>query len=494
MVALGSIRKRAGVPKPGRKTGTATYEARIPHPTRKLPSGAAVVLTARHKSKAEAEAWLTQTRAELLADSGALDPKTPMTVGEAVESWLARVERDGEGKRGAISSNTAKSYRELVRNQVLARIDGVPDIATLPVSKMTPDLVEKWSSALSGAHGRGMAQRALRVLKRALDVAVRGHAITANPGTSVKLAAIRKRREDDGRVEIILQSADVDEIERIAGIWATLGYDPKNPADKPSPQQAADRRAVWSRHLTMISILRHTGVRIGEALALQRKSVDLAAGVIEVKGTLTVADGVDKVSGRRGSKIGPPKTAAGRREVAIGSAGLNRLRQWMLEQEASSPAGRRARTTELKRNLGTNQAVADALGISETAVRKRLASERDAPEIPTGDLFVFGANGGATWQLASNFWSDAWAPLMLAAGLVDEDGSMPGPHDLRHYYASIAIGAGVTLEDLTAQLGHESIDVTLKHYHHLLGDKRRRVQAMAALIDRHTESNVGLEK
>lgn len=486
MVALGSIRKRAGVPKPGRKTGTATYEARIPHPTRKLASGAAVVLTARHKSKAEAEAWLTRTRAELLADTGALDPKTPLTVEQAARRWLAQVERDGEGKRGAISDNTAKSYRELVKNQVLARIDGVPDIATLPVSKMTPGLVEKWSSALSDAHGRGMAKRALRVLKCTLDVAVRAHAIGTNPCTSVKLATVRKHREDDGRVEIILQSEDVNEIERIAAEWATVGFDHKDPNDRPSPQKASDRRRAWKRHQAMISAMRHTGVRISEALSLQRKSVDLESGVIVVKSTVTVANGVDEVSGRRGTKIGPPKTAAGRREVAIGSAGLARLRQWMLEQQALSPAGRRARTIELKKSLGTNQAVASALSISETAVRKRLASDRDEAEIPIGDLYVFGTNGGASWQLASNFWSDAWEPLMVAAGLVEDDGSMPGPHDLRHYYASIAIGAGVTLEDLTAQLGHESIDVTLKHYHHLLGDKRKRVRAMAALIDQHT--------
>jgi integrase len=66
--------------------------------------------------------------------------------------------------------------------------------------------------------------------------------------------------------------------------------------------------------------------------------------------------------------------------------------------------------------------------------------------------------------------------------LLDEN-AMPGPHDLRHYYASQAIRAGAALEDLTEQLGHDSIAVTLSHYYHLLGDKRDRVLKMAALID-----------
>jgi integrase len=444
-----------------------------------------VTLTQTFEIKAEANAWLDRTRAELKLGMGEATPDVTMTVEQAAMRWLQMVEVDGEGKRGAVSSNTLKSYREIVKNQVLARIDGVPDLASLPVHRLTPDLVEDWSMKLSLAVGRDMAKRALRILKAVLDLAVRAKAVPSNAGLSVKLANESKRREEDGRAEIILQKEDMDEIERIAGEWAEHGYDRlKEPM--PSAKIIAGRRAAWPRYQAVISDMRHTGKRIGESMALRWRDVDLENGFQNIAHSITVEIGVDEVSGRSGSKVGPPKTHAGRREVAMGAPAIVTLKRWYGVQRAQHPGYIHSQVIDLKAELGSNSAVARALGISETAVRKRLAraasSTGDQPRHGP-DSFVFGTDAGRTWMLPENFRSDAWRPLMIAAGLRDKDGDLPVPHDGRHFFASRAIAAGVPIEVLSEGLGHESIDVTLKIYGHLQGNKRAKAKAAAALMD-----------
>jgi integrase len=42
------------------------------------------------------------------------------------------------------------------------------------------------------------------------------------------------------------------------------------------------------------------------------------------------------------------------------------------------------------------------------------------------------------------------------------------PHDLRHRYASVQIGAGVPVTALSAQLGHSKKSLTLDVYSHVL--------------------------
>ncbi len=136
MATRGSVRRRDYPPLKGRKA-IVTWEARIPHPSRLTATGNPVTVTKTHATKAEAEIWLSGKRAEMLATMGIVTGSVEMDVREAVTRWLMQVERDGEGKRGQVSSNTMKSYRELARNQVLAGIDGVPDIPTLPVRLKT---------------------------------------------------------------------------------------------------------------------------------------------------------------------------------------------------------------------------------------------------------------------------------------------------------------------------------------------------------------------
>ncbi len=52
-------------------------------------------------------------------------------------------------------------------------------------------------------------------------------------------------------------------------------------------------------------------------------------------------------------------------------------------------------------------------------------------------------------------------------------------HDLRHTYATLRIAKGDNIADVSKQLGHHSVKLTLDIYHHWMpGDKKSEVDAL----------------
>ena len=51
------------------------------------------------------------------------------------------------------------------------------------------------------------------------------------------------------------------------------------------------------------------------------------------------------------------------------------------------------------------------------------------------------------------------------------------PHDLRHYFASVLIRAGLSIKAIQRLLGHKSAVETLDTYGHLMGDEDDRSRA-----------------
>jgi integrase len=310
-------------------------------------------------------------------------------------------------------------------------------------------------------HGRGMARRTLRLLKAAFRHAVGEGLLAANPASEIRISPLKKSREDDGRIEIILQSEDVTDI------LAAVSSLPKG--------------RTGQRDKVLVRLLLETGVRIGEALALEWKNVDLEAGTLSIVQTISKADTLDTLEateGRKGSKLGSPKSRAGRRTIPMSDRLKEALRLWRDEQAATCSPALTVQIHRLKRQGYSNVEIGRLVGISDVAVGKRLKSGSHSPE-EDGPRFVFGTHGGAKWMLPSNFSSDTWRPLLTRADYLNDEGEPAAtPHDLRHYFASVAIRAGVSLEDLAFVLGHESIDVTMKHYHHLLGDKLQRARGV----------------
>ncbi|MFD4657998.1 tyrosine-type recombinase/integrase [Kitasatospora sp. NPDC058444] len=82
-----------------------------------------------------------------------------------------------------------------------------------------------------------------------------------------------------------------------------------------------------------------------------------------------------------------------------------------------------------------------------------------------GDLLFTAPEGGAWWP--GSFWRLRWNPAIEAAaaeGLTKR----PRLHDTRHTHAAWLIARNIPLPAISARLGHESIQTTVDEYGHLL--------------------------
>jgi integrase len=196
-----------------------------------------------------------------------------------------------------------------------------------------------------------------------------------------------------------------------------------------TPPQVAERLrgAQGSRYAPLFALLVHSGLRRGEALALQWSDVDLAKGMLRVLGTLSRIEGELLVT--------EPKTAKSKLFVRI-----------------SAPAER------LLRDLRAGQA--------EERTRAGSAWRE------TG--FVFTTEFGEPCDPRNAL--RALRAVATRAGL-----PRAGLHTLRHSAASVMLNAGVPLKVVSEILGHSSIAITGDIYGHVSPDVSR--EAMDLLGD-----------
>lgn len=277
--------------------------------------------------------------------------------------------------------STQRIYAANLRNHI------VPELGGIELGKLTPSLLRAWLSGLTtkiGAHGKplaaGSVAQAYRTLNRVLAAAVDDELLGRNP-----LRGVRPPRVEPEPMRFLSH----DEV-------ATL-------------VAAAD-----PRYSAFVSVAAYTGLRAGELIALRRKHIDL------LRRTITVVEQVQYVGGRH--LVLPPKSAAGRRSVAV-------------------PA---VVTAALEDHLGR---------FTEPGV--------EGPVFPAPD-------GG--FLRLENFRRRVWRPAVAQAGLAPLR-----VHDLRHTCASLAIAAGADVKVLQHMLGHASAALTLDRYGHLLPGQAQSV-------------------
>jgi integrase len=268
-------------------------------------------------------------------------------------------------------------------------------LAKVTLDRVRPSLVEGWIVEL---RRKGLAESTVRsaytILRAVLDTAVRDGALGSNPA-----AAIRRPR------------VSVKEAPHL------------------TPAQVADlmRAAEGGRYASLFALLVHTGLRRGEALALQWSDVDLARGILRVRGTLSRIDG--------GLVVTEPKTAKSKRFVPISEPAERLLRQ-------------------------VHAAQAEERRLAGSAWRQ------------TG--FVFTTEFGEPCDPRNAF--RALRAAATKAGLPHA-----GLHTLRHSAASVMLTRGVPLKVVSDILGHSSIAITGDIYGHVSPDVAR--QAMDTLGD-----------
>lgn len=200
-----------------------------------------------------------------------------------------------------------------------------------------------------------------------------------------------------------------------AGEWETLRCTTE--AD-PAAQIATILRSIEELSIAPIARLAYlTGLRRGELAALRWSDIDFN------RATLRVARSLEQT--RAGLRFKSPKTAHGRRIVALPPSGVTLLRKLKKDR------------LELRAQLGQGRLPDDAL------VFCRLDGSPRSPDIIGRD------------------WRDALETRKLPRVTF---------HALRHAHASALIAAGLDVVTVSRRLGHGSAAITLRVYGHLFSN------------------------
>jgi integrase len=324
--------------------------------------------------KADADRWLAKIEADIL-DGDWTDPElgdVELTV--YARKWL--------GERPGLRPKTRQLYDGLLRLHVL------PTLGRFSLVDLSPARIRSWrSSLLNRGVGEVTAAKAYRLLRTILATAVEDRLIRTNP-CQIKGAAVERSPERP-----------------------TLSV----------PEVYALADAMPERFRLLVLLATFCSLRWGELAALTRGAVDEEHGLIQVRSTLTEMSDGQLI-------VGPPKTAAGRRVVALPPGLLGDLDKHLTEFVASDPKA-----------------------------------------------LVFAGPKGAALR-RSNF-QKLWTRAIVAAGLDDRGLHF---HDLRHTGITLTAQSGATLADLMARMGHASTRAATI-YLHTTSDRDR---AVAAALDR----------
>lgn len=337
----------------------------------RMPNGGRRRRTKVRATRAEAERALRQLHAEL--DRGLVDDES---VGAYLERWLE------ENARLKIRARTYDAYESIIRNHL------IPELGKKKLSKLSVADVQK----LMNMRRAYLSPRTLIHIKTLL-------------GTAIHQA------EREGLV-----TRNV----------ARLAETPRAPDDEVEPLGVDQARQLLEllrgdRLEALYSVALAVGMRQSEILGLLWADVDLDEGMLRVQRQLQRRAG--------GWRFVPPKTAKGRRTIALPETAISALR------------AHRTRQLEERMRAGP------------------LWNEHGLV-FPRGDGEPLNGQG-VTRHLQ----------------MVMERGGLPRKrfHDLRHSCASLLLAQGVPMKLIQVTLGHTSMKTTADIYAHVAPDLREQV-------------------
>jgi integrase len=317
------------------------------------------------EAKIDAEAWLTDER-RMIAAGEWTPPKSraaaaraaqPPSLSEYADSWL---------DSRTLRPRTRAHYRQLLDRQIL------PGLGEHRIDAITPIMVRNWHAAL-GNDTPTYRAHAYSLLKTIMNNALSEQIVSINPCVIRGAASSQKVHKT--------RPATLEELSVIV-------------ASMPDRLQLSVLIASWC------------GLRYGEIAELRRGDIDLDKRVIRVRRA------VSRVAGEK-PIIGPPKSEAGIRDVAIPPHLLP-----IFERHLAEHVGIGARSLVFPSARGSDRHLAPA------TMYRHFYRARDAAGRP--DL--------------------RW-------------------HDLRHTGATLAAATGATLSQLMARLGHRSPRAALIYQH-----------------------------
>lgn len=315
----------------------------------------------------------TRKRLDDLRTAG--NPATTMRTADWLAAWLPTT-------RARIAPSTFRGYAAVVRSIT----DRIGDI---PLGKLSPSDVERMTAAMvdSGRSARtaGMARKVLRL---ALREAIRDGLVTRNVAAEARPPRVEPYQS---------RALTADEARHLIAATAD---------DELGP---------------LFAVLVSTGLRLGEALGLAWADVDMEAGTLAVRRSLSRAwDGTHR--------LGSPKSERSRRTIALPSAARRALARQRAWQDVAQAAA------------GTAWHDVDGLVFTDAVGRA-----------------VVGRYVTPTLHVA-----------LARAGL-----PKIRTHDLRHTAATLQLAAGVPLATISRTLGHSTLSITADIYAHVTPELRR---------------------
>ncbi len=224
-------------------------------------------------TKRDAERKLTEILHQL--DQGLSVDYSKLRVNEYLESWL----RDVVVVRNR--PRTVESYTVIVRNHI------IPVLGSTRLSKLTASDVQRLESSLLASGLTANTVRHVHIcIAKALKDAVRAGVLHQNVCQAVQAPS-------PGTYEVNVP--DAEGINRILSLAESTTYG------------------------TVFRFMAYTGIRRGEAVGIKWENVDLERGVASIVATAQRLQG-------RGIVFQPPKSAAGRRGIALDPGTVDMLR------------------------------------------------------------------------------------------------------------------------------------------------------------------------
>ena len=321
---------------------------------------------------------LEEARRRLKADEPVKDAR--VTVALFVPDWIRKALAASNRK-----PSTRENYATIARTHLIPAPFGALTLDRLRPSDIEALLVAKRDAGLSGSTVRLVCT----VCRAMLDIAVRDGLIRRNPAAAVKRPTIKRneaRYLTPAEVGRLLEAAKGDRLQ------------------------------------PLIVLMLGTGLRRGEALALHWRDVDLSAGHVRVRSTLSRVE--------RALVFDEPKTERSRRFVSLPSPVVETLRRHKTSLAA-----------------------------------ERLAAVAWVPW-PDHDDLVFPTHIGTP--------TDPRNALRGFEGIAGRAGlSGAGLHTLRHSAASALIASGAHLKLVQEMLGHSSYGITADVYAHVNVEQQR---------------------
>lgn len=323
-------------------------------------------------TKSDARAWLATQRADIVRRTWRATEVGKRTVGAYAVDYLARSD---------LRESTKDLYRGLWARHLEAPWDDVP------VGDITTQAVRAWHATATRTTGPTALAQSYRLLRAILNVAVQDEVVATNP-CRLRSAGTPK----PARASRSLSSQEV----------------------------LALSMAVPDKYTALILVLAFGGLRFGEATALRRTDVSANGNSVRVERSVRYISGA--------WHVGPPKSEAGRRSVALPEFVAVAVRHHLSEWVPDSP---------------------EALVFGTKSGR-----------------YLHGANFGQTFRRA-----------------VDSMGDLPPVrvHELRHTGATLAAAAGASTKELMRRIGHASPAAALV-YQHAVDDRDAEIaRALDAL-------------